>query len=55
MAATEGNSPGERGLTTTVGRVDTVLRVRRGDVVVEVPEDFDDEQLVRVLRAFAAC
>lgn len=33
----------------------SILRVRRGDVVVEVPEDFDDEQLVRVLRAVAAC
>jgi hypothetical protein len=34
---------------------DNPVWTARGDVVVEVPEDFDDEQLVRVLRAFAAC
>ena len=48
------STPADRHPTATAPSP-SVLRVRRGDVVVEVPEDFDDEQLVRVLRAFAAC
>lgn len=31
------------------------LRVRHGDLVVEVPADFDDDHLLRVLRVVAAC
>ena len=31
------------------------LRVRRDDLVVEVPEDFDADHLLRVLRVVAAC
>ncbi len=31
------------------------LRVHCGEIVIEVPDAFDDDVLVRVLRAVAAC
>ncbi len=42
-------------LVATEGGDVRTLRVRRNALEVEVPEDFDDDHLLRVLRVLAAC